>query len=259
MQSNPFDRIESQYDNLTANEKDIAVYIMNHPEDAVRCTSEQLAGNTGVSKSAVSRFCRKLNYASFGDFRFDLSRFLISQNIDRTSNYDVDTNPIQAVTNAYADTIRQIPECVSKAAMEKLIRLILKAQKIYILGYNRTYNAAQQLHQRLLHMGIAASSVESLIDMKDLSAILTAEDLVILFTVKDKQQIYSPVVNALHARRCPVVCITMSHNLAFRNRCTETIVLPRISMDTSISFLDDQAIFFVFIETLLPMLAKKLG
>ena len=68
---------------------------------------------------------------------------------------------------------------------------------------------------------------------------------------------YDSTVAALTENGCHVVVFTMIQNLPYKNLCDEVVVLPRISRDSRGPFLDDQAIYFVFIEVLLSAISER--
>ena len=80
-------------------------------------------------------------------------------------------------------------------------------------------------------------------------------DLVILFTIHDSVR-YDKYVKQCKERGCTVVCVTMTQDLPYRKLCDTYVVLPRISRDSKVSFLDDQPLFMIYIEILLAEIAK---
>jgi Transcriptional regulators len=80
-------------------------------------------------------------------------------------------------------------------------------------------------------------------------------DLVILFTIHDSVR-YDKYVKQCKERGCTVVCVTMTQDLTYRKLCDTYVVLPRISRDSKVSFLDDQPLFMIYIEILLAEIAK---
>lgn len=254
MIDNPLDRIQSYYDELTKNERNIAVQIINDPQTAATLTIDALAEKYGTSKAALVRFAKHIGYTGFAEFHFDLSRFLVSQNAPASSHYK-DTSPIQAITQAYCDYIQEINQFVTLEQIQHIAQLFLSANKRKLFGRNRTYSAARQLQLRLARMGYDTESIDDHTLALDIVNMLNDKDLVILFTISDHTKSYDSIVKTLNENTCPIVCITMSQDLSFKKYCTEYVVLPRISRSANMSFLDDQAINFVFIEILLDAIA----
>ncbi|GKS55157.1 hypothetical protein EMLAB_17720 [Enterococcus mundtii] len=60
----------TQQETFTTNEKRIADYLRMNLEAAVYMTIEELAKETYTSHSAIIRFCKKIGYSGFKEFRF---------------------------------------------------------------------------------------------------------------------------------------------------------------------------------------------
>lgn len=56
--------------NGTSSELDIKNYILEHPEDIERMSARELGKATFTSAASVTRFCRKLGYKGYPEFRF---------------------------------------------------------------------------------------------------------------------------------------------------------------------------------------------
>ena len=252
---NPLDRIQSYYDEFTKTEQEIAIYIINHPLETARKPILYIAQDTHSSKSALIRFSQKIGYSGFSEFRFDLSRSLVSS----TGQEDISSSTpiISAISNAYSECIQQIKGGLLQEDLQEISKMISKAQRIKILGYDRTYIAALQLRLRLSKIGYDGEAVQDLSLMQDFPDILTKKDLIILFTIHDNRKSYSNIIKEAHASNIPVICITMTPNLKFKKECDMYVCLPNVSKNSQYSFLDNQAIFLIFIEMLLETLAKE--
>lgn len=252
---NPIDTIQAHYEEFTKTEQDIAVYIINHPQDAARRPITSIAQASGTSKSALIRFSQKIGYKGFSEFRFDLSRFLVGSNgIDITQ--EEKPTPVTAIADKYCEVIQQLKNAVSCEELNEISQMIINANRIKIVGLDRTFNSASQLRLRISKIGYDAEAVDNIALIQDLPEILKPQDLIILFTIRNNHKNYDDFVTSLHDSGIPVVCITMTPNLKFNKYCDKYIVLPMISKDTNYSFLDNQVIFLVFIEMLLECLAK---
>lgn len=253
---NPLDRIQAHFDEFTKKDKEIAYYVINNPREAARSTPESLVEQTKTSKAALIRFSQKIGYSGYTEFRYALANFLVSENKNQVTQ-NTDESPIENVVSSYSKYINQIPSFVDYEQLQNLARMILESRHIRIWGFNRTFNSANQLSQRLSKIGIASAPVNDYTLREDSAMYLDHNDLVIIFTIKDNAKTYHENVTMLHENGCKVAVITMSDSLSFKKYCDEYIVLPCISRDSSISFMDDQAIYFVFIELILVAVASE--
>lgn len=252
--SDPFEIIQTRQAIMTRADRGIAAYIVSHPVQIARLNIEELAAAAGTSPSAVSRFCKRMGYDSFSNLKLQMVRTLVAHNGVAESRQKAES-PAQAIARLYAQYILQIPQWISNQDICDITAMLANARHVKLFGLNRTFNSARQMEQRLLRMGYVCAAVNERISMNDLAGIMTSRDLVIIFTVNDNEHIYLPIARALHQGRCPLVCITMNPALPFQKYCRKYVVLPKISDDTSFSFLDNQVIFFVYIEILLEAIA----
>lgn len=252
--TNPLDQMQSYYDDFTKTDKDIAVYILNNSQTAATISTEDLAKIIHVSKSALSRFAKRIGYSGFIEFRYTLSRFLVSENAAGGTEGE-DGNALQSIIASYENYLTQMSETCDVHSIQKIAKAVVKADRIKIVGSNRTYNSALQMKQRLGRMGFDSEAVCDLITLADACAIVGKRDLVILFTIHDSVR-YDKYVKQCKERGCTVVCVTMTQDLPYRKLCDTYVVLPRISRDSKVSFLDDQPLFMIYIEILLAEIAK---
>jgi DNA-binding MurR/RpiR family transcriptional regulator len=254
--NNPLDQMQSYYDDLTKTDKDIAVFILNNPQIAATEPTEQLIKHIKVSKSALSRFAKKIGYTGFIEFRYSLSRFLVSENAS-AGQEGTEGNALQTITSTYASYLQTMAETCDINEIHHIAKLVAHAKKIKIFGLNRTYNSALQMKQRLGRMGIDAEAVFDSVSMEDASSMVKKDDLAIIYTIRNKIS-YGKYVKVIKDNGCPVVCITMNQDIPFRKLCDAFVVLPRISRDAKMSFLDDQPLFQIYSEVLLAEVAKLL-
>lgn len=251
---NPIERLELHKDSFTKSEEQIMNYIINNKLAIVQLSVVQIAKKSNTSKSAIIRLCQKIGYDGFSEFKFDLSRYLISnnQNTDNSDNKD----SITAITSNYADYINKISTTLSLNDIKELSQYMINSNKVKIFGYNRTGFSSNQLRYRLSKIGFDAESIIDPVLMKDSCNNLTKNDLCVIFSIKGSKNTYLDCIKTLKENGCRIALITMTPKTMLKNYCDLVISLPYISMSSDVKFLDDQAIFFVFIEIILSELAK---
>lgn len=243
--------IENAMDQLTKKEMQIANFILQDPMCAVQMTAEELASAAHSSKSAYIRMCQKLGFDGYSDFRFTMSRYLVSTAGNNCSS----EGPMQSILNSYSENILHIAQTVKQQDIQTLAAWIKDAKHIKIFGLNRTGLSAQQLRLRMSKIGVDAEAITDTVLMRDVSTSLHSEDICIIFSIKAMAQ-YHPFMKDMQTNGCKVILLTMTPKTPLRKNADLLLSFPFISRSTSESFLDDQAIFFVFIEVLLSELAR---
>lgn len=252
----PIELLDQYRPKMTRSEILAADYIKQNPIEVVRFTLTDIAKSSGSSNAAIIRLCQKIGYEGYAEFRFSMSKFLLS-NVPNME--DMNTDSMNEITGTYIKFISQIPSFINKADLMKLATFIQRSHHITIWGINRTYLAANQLFNRLMRIGIPSSAISDIVQMSDYSSILKSGDLCILFSIAGKgSSLYPEMFQQLKERNCTTVLITMSTKLTSISKHADiTIVLPYIGQASAQNFYDDQAIFLVFIEILLNEVAKS--
>lgn len=254
---NPIALLRSKYDTLTNAEQKLADYIMADPRCMLEGRMSQLSKNAGSSNAALARLCQKLGYDGFSEFRFSLNSYLLSQGGERHENTDENDDPIENILNAYTRYIKMIPNYVPREQLQEAAKRICTAKRICIWGFNRTYQSASQLSNRLGRLGIFNKCTDDWIVMTDDAEVLGKDDLCIVLSMagrgfKEKDGI----IESLKNHGCPMVLITMNNKMHIAQLADQVLLLPRVTDDSQDNFFEDQIIVYVMLELLLYEVAS---
>lgn len=252
---NPFERLDFYKSNYTKSEKIIYEWIKKNPSTVVKDSIESLAEEISTSKAAIIRFSKKIGYSGFAEFKFELSRYIIS-GIRENKNENMDIS--RSITSLYAGYIKQINDFIDLKNIKTIAKTLSNARRVKILGKNRTGLSALQFRYRLTKIGFDAEAITDGILMNQMQESLTKGDVVLIFTTRAEDLQYYELIKNISKNGVTTIVVT----------CTETklikqsnyhILLPSIENASTSSFLDNQAIMFVFIEILLAELAYKVN
>ena len=149
-----------------------------------------------------------------------------------------------------------MPDMIDDAALDALAKHILSAKRVLIAGYDRSYLAADQLHRRLLIIGVDSQSTSELGIYEPVLEDYADTGLVLFFTVRDNMRVFGKHTDGFAIAGVPCACITCTPALPFKSKCTHYITIPQASRNPLVPFLDDDVLFFAFIEVLIDAVAK---
>jgi DNA-binding MurR/RpiR family transcriptional regulator len=254
----PIQRMKYYQEDYTKAEQQIYHWIKQQPQIIFRCSIEEAALQTNTSKAAIIRFCKKIGYQGFAEFKFELSRYIISGEGARALADKEPLNTVKSITSLYEGYLRQFEDTLDIQEIKDFVKDIKKARRIKIIGNNRTGLSALQMRMRMSKIGYDAEAIASdMILVNVLQDILTNKDLVIIFSIWAKNDVYLELVKRLSKEGVTIALVTMTAKNALSKYCDYQFQLPWISKASSTSFLDDQALLFVFIEIVLAELAYK--
>lgn len=257
---NPLELLEKQMPDLTKSEKIIAEYILANPMSIIRYSLTQVAKESKSSNTAIIRLCQKLGYQGYSEFKFSMSRAALSDT--RSEAAGSDSGPGTSMTDIVEQYVFYLNQMAAQTDMENLraiAALICQASRVAIMGSNRTGFSASQLSYRLSKLGVANHLLTDQVLMKDYMEIFGPGDLCLIFSITTTTCDYKEISQRLRKNGAEVVLFTMNASTPLKKICGHTVCLPQISYNKKMGFLDDQAIFFVFIEVLLSEIAAVLN
>ena len=255
---NPLERLEKEFPNLTRSEQAITEYILKNPMTVIRYSLTQIAREARTSNTAVIRLCQKLGYQGFSEFKFSLSRAALSDTKKNDSpEEDEGKDSMSAIVSQYVTYLNQMAAETDMDIVRQIASLMCRTPRLAVMGYNRTGFSASQLSYRLSRMGMANYLVTDQVVMQDYMEIFGPGDVCIIFSISLKT--YKETVQRLKKNGATVVLFTMNGTTPLKKNCDYFVCLPQISYNRRMGFLDDQTLFFVFIEVLLSETARVLN
>lgn len=137
---NVLDRINSEYYVLTASEKKSADFILSNLETAQYMSLAELAKACRVAEATTSRFCRRLGYKNFNDFKLALSKAnVLSGVIENPLTGEIlpdepIENVFQKLYSAEIISISQTMELLSPQAVQEAVAVLKKAKRVLCMG-----------------------------------------------------------------------------------------------------------------------------
>ncbi|SEL31010.1 transcriptional regulator, RpiR family [Carnobacterium iners] len=164
-------RISQNFTFLTKKDKHIATYILENQKDADSWNIKDLAHLTNTSNATITRFCHKLNYHSFSEFKT-----LISQELHQTPE---PAQLTEKITDYYNQLIYSSSQLINPLQIAELIQAIQKASKIVVFGLGSSGLSAMELGNRLTRMGLVIDAVKDPHMMIMSATLLNEGDLLI--------------------------------------------------------------------------------
>ncbi|MQS96961.1 MurR/RpiR family transcriptional regulator [Companilactobacillus halodurans] len=139
MQNNINILIKSYYDNLTGTSKDIADYLLTHPQTSSSLTITDLAKKTNSSISSISRFAKKLGFNSFQELKINL---LTSQTRKEDGNHlfqEINSNDstLEMAKKVFTSNISALNatlDTLTQEELDKAIKIISDYDTIAFFG-----------------------------------------------------------------------------------------------------------------------------
>ena len=149
--------LEARLETLTSGEKQIARFILSDPQRAIRLSSSDLAEQTGRSQSGVVKFCQKLGFRGYQDFRLAVSQAaaargwslppgIIHGTIEATDRF---APTVQKLMGSKLHAMQQTMSLNAEQTIERALDTILGAGRIQLVGVGASSLVARDFAYKL--------------------------------------------------------------------------------------------------------------
>lgn len=139
-------RIRHVYAQLSAAERKLADMVLTRQRELLGYSATELAGLAGTSKSSAARFFRSLGYAGYDEFRQALRVAQLQQSplarMERPRRKRSLAQQFQTHLQADAALLHAWSESIPEAQLEAAIAMLIKARKVWVVGYRHSHLTA---------------------------------------------------------------------------------------------------------------------
>jgi len=166
---------------LHPREREIASFVLSHPQETVQMTITELAERSGGSIATVSRFCRRFVGAGFSEFKLRLAADLLQTPPPQSYQDIVAGNSLERIATAMeANHLRSITDTTRSLDLkeaQRAVEALNRARQIDLYGVATSGVVAQDFYQKLIRIGKrAVMFTDSHMQLTSASA-LTADDV----------------------------------------------------------------------------------
>lgn len=160
---------------LSKGHRRIAEYIAEHYDKAVFMTAGALGRECGVSESTVVRFAAAMGYEGYPELRERL-RGLVSQRLTSEQRFAIASgiergDVLATVLKNDAHNIRKTVEALSQKDFDDVVRRLLGARRIYVMGLRSAAPLAQfmyhYLHQIFDGVALVSNTTGDVLELKN--------------------------------------------------------------------------------------------
>lgn len=244
---NPFEQMQLKQSSFTAADRKVYEVVINNVDSVLRGTATSLAEDFNISQPAITRFCKKLGYQGFSDFRVAMYQHHKSAAMGEAPSTAIDY---------YCKLLQLIPAAMEEADIDLLVDHILKSRFITTTGFHKSSLPARLLYLNLAKFGLAANY--SSYDYVAPGAAMSADDTLVIFSASSK--IYKDIIDQLNekpkSQRPYIVLVSMNAKSPLRTKVDQFIWLPNYQNQNYSQYLESQVVFMVFVDLLTNAIAQ---
>ena len=251
---NPIEQIELCKSQFTNSDRKISQYVLKHLDVIASYPIVEISSRAVVSKSALLRFCKKLGYTGFSEFKYEVSKCLLSGSFKNPEN----VNGSSDIIGVYLSCISRIPAAISDGKINEFCDLIIHANKIKIYGVHESGLSARYFAFRLASLGVDAETVTLPGIFNEKASFSDARDLNIFLSVSGMTECVIEAAGTSLAQKAKTAMMTQNSKTKYAGEYDVFLVIPSLETDKNKLFLDSQAVLFICIDLIINRLAKHL-
>lgn len=204
-------KISSIYNSLTKSEQKVADVVLQEPAAAVFYTITDLSEKAGVGETSVIRFCRKLGFKGYQEFKLSVAQNLStpSQNIHGDIEDDDELSVVVKKIGAInRQNIENTTTLLDEDSLRKAIAIIREAKKLYFFGVGSSGLTALDAKYRFMRLGYecAAENDAHIIAMN--AALSQKGDVVVGVSTSGSTKDLVDAMEIAKGRGARILCLT---------------------------------------------------
>lgn len=182
------DKIISNFDSFSKNEKNIATFIIENYDTISHYNGNDIALKSGTSKATLVRFSQKIGYKGFIELKREINDEQLSS--IRHSPYEtfLSTPGKDFLFNNLINDINSFEKRLSLSKVKTIVEYIASASTVYLIGFGTDSIAMKYLYNYLPICGINCVYTDDQgVSLREKILSMTEKDLVIMSNFSDME------------------------------------------------------------------------
>lgn len=208
-----FEKINSEYYQLTSAEKKVADYAVIHQQQTQFMSISELAEESGVAEATISRFCKRLGYKGYSAFKLAIANATASRmdhnaGSEEEEEEDSVEGMCRAVYRSDSEALAQTLELIQADTVRKAADMIISAGRVLCMGQGGSMILSQECAHlfstiQLNFMAVMDSHLQAIAASQ-----LTAGDLVIYFSYSGSTKELMKNLQIIRDRKARIILVT---------------------------------------------------
>lgn len=212
--------IESNYNNFTMVEKNIADFFI-HNHEKMDFSAKTVAAKLFVSEASLSRFAKKCGYRGYREFVYQYEETLVEKKESMTGN-------TRMVLNAYQELLNKTYSLVDEGQIARIGKYLNQAERVFVCGKGSSGLAASEMELRFMRIGVDIDSLQDSDRMRMQAVFQDKRCLVFGISISGETEGVRYLLREAHKRGAKTVMITAQNKDSYAEHCSEVLLLPSL-------------------------------
>ncbi len=247
-------------DQLTGPSRTIAEYLMGRQGSVEALTTGEIARQCDTSRSTVSRFCRRLGYSGFFEFKtaFTQEQLAARNESEGEDGAGLDQEARRAIDASLA-SIREAVSTIDPDQLQRAVDALCRASLVVWAGATGgSANVAASGQWKMTRSGKKAYLVSDNQGLQDMREIVEAGDALVVVSHSGRWKSVAEEMKAFRTLGCTVVLITASPRSRMARVADFVLVAPARRVELGRSLVPMRAAQSLLVDLLILQVAARL-
>lgn len=212
--------IESNYDNFTTVEKNIADYFIQNYKK-MDFSAKAVAERLFVSEASLSRFAKKCGYRGYREFVYQYEETFVEKQETITGN-------TRMVLNAYQELLNKTYSLVDEAQIARITKYLNEAERVFVCGKGSSGLTASEMEIRFMRIGVDIDSLQDSDLIRMQAVFQDKKSMVFGISISGEKEEVLYLLREAKKRGARTVLITAKNKDIFGKFCSEVVLLPSL-------------------------------
>ena len=154
-----FSRVNARLSQLTKQERRAVDFIQGNRDGIIHLSITDLALQSRVSESTLTRLCVKLGYPGFQAMKISIAQEVVNSQAKIHEELSPDDSPQEIIDKVFESSVQALQmtrAILGSAEIAQSISALTKANKIVIIGSGNSGSVAMDAHHKFLRLGLNA-------------------------------------------------------------------------------------------------------
>ena len=212
--STVLEAILHRYNDLNNAEQRVARIVQENPEAIVKMTIKELAELGETSETTVFRFCDKLGFKGYSEFKINLAMELADTEKELHADIDRDDDTYlvsQKMLASYINSAKKTIENNNTKVLDQVVEALLQASSLYFFGMGGSYSIADDSRHKFVRFNQNSFAESDSHWQTLLIATSKPKDVCILFSNSGSNKDLIELIPLLKEKQIVTIGISNSH------------------------------------------------
>ncbi len=237
-------RIDGMSNQFTKTDWKIVQYIKKSTAKFIELSAQELAKEIGTSDASIIRFAQKVGYSGLNELKYTMQK-----EIDKSSS-SVNHSDYSTLLNDNKMLLDSLFNLTNPTDINHARELMLKSQRIFIVGLNFNQNVAEIIAHKFMTIGLTVQALTNYDTLKLYQSLSRESDLFITISLSGNHKQLSAMLADFKKNGSSVLLITNYEKSLCSPYANVTLLVPKTDLLHSSNTISREILILVLFDML---------